>query len=78
MLETAAAHGWVAGVVGWVPLIDPAATGVAPERHAREHPKFRGVRHLLHLEPDPAAKAPPAPTCSATWTTHSRRSDRSA
>ena len=53
MLETASAYGWVAGVVGWIPLSDPAAADAALERHAREHPKFRGVRHLLHLEPDP-------------------------
>lgn len=53
LLDMAAVHDWVLGVVGWVPLVDPTATGVALERHARDHPKFRGVRHLLHLEPDP-------------------------
>jgi L-fuconolactonase len=41
----------VAAVVGWVPLTDPEA-----ERHLSKlckRSKLRGVRHVLHDEPDP-------------------------
>lgn len=50
MLEAAAAHPWVAGVVGWIQLDDP---GTAAAQLARwtEHRVFRGVRHLLHNDP---------------------------
>lgn len=40
----------IAGVVGWVPLID-ANVGDLLSRFA-EHPKFKGVRHVLQDEPD--------------------------
>jgi L-fuconolactonase len=52
MLARAERHGWIAGVVGWVPLLDSVAADRALERYAR-HPAFRGVRHLVHDEPDP-------------------------
>ena len=50
MLEVAEHHDWVAGVVGWVQLDDPAA---AEEQLGRwlAHPAFRGVRHLVHDDP---------------------------
>lgn len=51
MLEVAAASERVAGVVGWVPLLDPIAAGRALERW-REQPVV-GVRHLIHRDPDP-------------------------
>ncbi len=51
MLTQAEDHSWIGGVVGWVPLTDPAAARAALDRY-RHHPKFRGMRHLLHLEPD--------------------------
>ena len=50
MLDTASAHPWVAGVVGWVRLDDPATA----ERQLdawQEHPAFCGVRHLVHDDP---------------------------
>ena len=50
LLDTAAAHAWVAGVVGWVPLDDTAATERALDRW-QQHPAFRGVRHLVHNDP---------------------------
>ena len=53
MLRLAEEHDWIAGVVGWAPLDQPEATRERLELHRREHPKFRGVRHLLHLESDP-------------------------
>jgi L-fuconolactonase len=43
---------FVRGVVGWVPLADPDATGHALER-LRERGKLVGVRHLISNEPDP-------------------------
>jgi L-fuconolactonase len=52
MLARADAHDFIAGVVGWVPLHRPAEAAVAIERYGR-HPKFVGVRHLIHEEPDP-------------------------
>ena len=51
-LDLADQHTFVAGVVGWVPLMDPAACARAlKEISAR--PKFVGVRHLIAYEPDP-------------------------
>jgi L-fuconolactonase len=47
MLEIAAEHEWVAGVVGWVQLDDPAVAAAQLERFAAD-PAFRGVRHLVH------------------------------
>ncbi|MEV0148525.1 MULTISPECIES: amidohydrolase family protein [unclassified Nonomuraea] len=52
LLALADAHDFVAAVVGWVPLTRPDEAAAAIERYAR-HPKFRGVRHLIHDEPDP-------------------------
>jgi L-fuconolactonase len=51
MLAVAAAVPWVRGVVGWVPLDDPAAAAVALDERAG--PPLCGVRHLIHHEPDP-------------------------
>jgi L-fuconolactonase len=43
---------WIAGVVGWVPLADPAATAAALDRHAGS--PLVGVRHGLFWEADPS------------------------
>ena len=62
MLARAAEHAWIAGVVGWVPLLEPRRPSGRSMRYCR-HPAFRGVRHLVHDEPDPdwlAAAAGPA------------------
>jgi L-fuconolactonase len=40
----------IAGVVGWVPLID--ANVGEPLARLAAHPKFKGVRHVLQEEPD--------------------------
>jgi L-fuconolactonase len=45
MLEAAGRHPWIAGVVGWVQLDDPAAT---ERRLGRD---LAGVRHLVHDDP---------------------------
>ncbi|WP_431895712.1 amidohydrolase family protein [Nonomuraea sp. bgisy101] len=52
MLALAEAHDFIAGVVGWVPLDRPEEAAAALDRYLR-HPKFSGVRHLIHTEPDP-------------------------
>jgi L-fuconolactonase len=52
MFEQAATHSWIAGVVGWVPLLFPDVAGRAIERFTK-NPRFRGMRHLIHNEADP-------------------------
>ncbi|WP_113704558.1 amidohydrolase family protein [Nonomuraea lactucae] len=52
LLALADAHDFIAAAVGWVPLARPAEAAEALARY-RRHPKFRGVRHLIHDEPDP-------------------------
>jgi L-fuconolactonase len=51
MLAVATERPWVLGVVGWVPLVDPAATVRTLDRFAGEV-RLKGVRHLMHDEPD--------------------------
>ena len=51
MLEIAASNPRVAGVVGWVPLLDPIAAARALDRWCDE--PIVGVRHLIHRDPDP-------------------------
>ncbi len=50
LLELAEQHEFIRGVVGWVDLTDPrlGATLDGLQRHR----KFKGVRHLVHDEPD--------------------------
>lgn len=50
MLAVASANSFVAGVVGWVPLRDPAAAERELEARAG---RLCGVRHLIHREADP-------------------------
>jgi len=50
LLELAAQHEFIRGVVGWADLTDPRLPAVLDE--FQRHPKFRGVRHLVHDEPD--------------------------
>jgi len=50
LLELAAEHDWIAGVVGWVPLAS-ADVQRTLEQLCRS-PKFKGVRHVLQAEPD--------------------------
>jgi L-fuconolactonase len=52
MLARADEHAWIAGVIGWIPLLDPVAASHALDRYCG-HRAFRGVRHLVHDEPDP-------------------------
>ena len=50
LLSLAAESPLILGVVGWVPLAGPDA-GSYLERYAHD-PKLKGVRHVLHDEPD--------------------------
>jgi L-fucono-1,5-lactonase len=51
MLVHADYHDWIGAVTGWTNLLDPDETQRRMEQYSK-HPKFRGVRHLLHLEAD--------------------------
>jgi L-fuconolactonase len=51
MIRAAASTPWIAGIVGWAPLTDiRTAVAAINERADRG---IRGIRHLIHREPDP-------------------------
>jgi len=50
MLDIAANHDWVAGVVGWAPLDDHASASAALEALEGET-ALCGIRHLVHDDP---------------------------
>lgn len=50
LLELAGAYGFIRGVVGWAPLVDPHVPRLL-ERYAA-NAKLKGVRHSLQDEPD--------------------------
>jgi len=50
LLELASASEWIRGVVAWVDLTDPALDQTLDQ--CQRHPKFKGVRHIVHDEPD--------------------------
>ena len=52
MLELAQKNEWIGGVVGWVPLDDALQAGRKLEQYAKNS-TFKGVRHLIHDEPNP-------------------------
>lgn len=52
MLEAARTCGFIAGVVGWAPLDDPAATARRLDLYAEER-AIKGLRHLILFDPDP-------------------------
>jgi len=52
LLELAATHPAIRGVVGWVPLSDPKATAAFLDRMGEAGARLRGVRHVLQGEPD--------------------------
>jgi L-fuconolactonase len=43
---------WIGAVIGWVDLLHPDKTAADLDRFGR-HPKFRGMRHLIHGESNP-------------------------
>ncbi len=50
LLELADRNPFVLGVVGWVDLTDPDLGATLD--HLQKNPKFKGVRHPVHDEPD--------------------------
>jgi len=53
MIRTAEKHPWIQGIVGWLPLRDPKETARLIEETYGPEGKLKGVRHLIHDEPDP-------------------------
>jgi L-fuconolactonase len=52
MFEHAARHEWIGGVIAWADLRSPARALERLDELAMQ-PKLRGIRHLIHDEPDP-------------------------
>jgi L-fuconolactonase len=52
MLHVAVNTDWIAGIVGWLPLTNPDATLKALHNKYGREKYFKGVRHLIHDEPD--------------------------
>lgn len=52
MLQVAADKEWVKGVVGWLPLMETGKTEEALKNKYSKSIYFKGVRHLIHDEPD--------------------------
>jgi L-fuconolactonase len=50
LLSLAEENDWIAGVVGWVPLVDADIEKILDQLSA--YPKLKGVRHVLQGEPD--------------------------
>jgi L-fuconolactonase len=50
LLDMAEQYGFLRGVVGWVPLTEPAVVHTIEKLAGRT--KLKGVRHILHDEPD--------------------------
>ncbi len=51
LLELTDLYPWISGVVGWVDLASPEQVASQLAVFGR-HPKFKGVRHLVMVEPD--------------------------
>jgi len=52
MLEVARNNEWITGVVGWLPLMDTGELEKVWNGKYRLNKYFKGVRHLIHDEPD--------------------------
>lgn len=53
MLQQADKFDWIGAVIGWVPLWNPREAAHMLDDKYLKHPKFRGMRHLIHEEQDP-------------------------
>ncbi len=51
MFECAEHYPWIIGVVGWVYLLNPETAKKQLEAHL-QNKYFKGIRHLIHDEPD--------------------------
>ncbi|TKK65816.1 amidohydrolase [Ilyomonas limi] len=52
MLDVAHQTAWIKGVVGWLPLMDTKATEKILSQQYIHEPYIKGIRHLIHDEPD--------------------------
>lgn len=53
MFEVAQRYNQVVAVVGWLPLQEPGKVYQLLQESFLANPYFKGVRHLIHNEPDP-------------------------
>ncbi len=60
MLDVAYKTDWISGIVGWLPLSEPATTGQLLEDRFLKEKYFKGVRHQIHDEKDPQWLLQPA------------------
>jgi L-fuconolactonase len=60
MLEVAGKNNWIAGVVVWLPLMDPSLTLNQVTGEYKRNRYVKGVRHLIHNESDPRWLLQPA------------------
>lgn len=60
MLETAYQTDWIKAVVAWLPLMDIKATQQLLEERFLKEKYFKGIRHQIHDEKDPAWLLQPA------------------
>ena len=51
MFDCAKQYPWIVGVVGWVDLLNPETAKKQLEAHLKNK-YFKGIRHLIHDEPD--------------------------
>lgn len=51
MFECAEQYPWIIGVVGWLDLLNPETAKKQLEAHV-QNKYFKGIRHLIHDEPD--------------------------
>ena len=51
MFDCAEQYPWIIGVVGWVDLLNPETTKQQLKAHL-QNKYFKGIRHLIHDEPD--------------------------
>jgi len=51
MFDCAEQYPWIIGVVGWVDLLNPETAKMQLEAHV-QNKYFKGIRHLIHDEPD--------------------------
>ena len=52
MFEVANNNDWIKGIVAWLPLLNPIATQQQLINKYLNEELFKGVRHLIHNEPD--------------------------
>jgi L-fuconolactonase len=52
MFKQASEHPWIGGVIAWLDLLSPERARRRLDELESE-PKLRGIRHLIHNEPDP-------------------------